>query len=409
MALSKDLQIAWRNIWRNRKRTIITVSAVVLAVFVSTLTSSMQEGTYARMIDNIVKFYSGYIQIHHPAYWESKSLNDSFEPDTLLRQALQGIPEITLAVPRLESFALVSSGEQTSVCALIGIDPAKEDQLTGLSGWIHRGHYLSSGDSGIILAVNIARSLEADVGDTLVIISQGYHGMSATALMTVRGILKFPSPVLNNFGAYIDLDRAGEFFSTAGRVTSMVILVKDYRQVGKTAQLLRKKIEPGHSVKTWDAMQPDLVKMIEGDRAGSVIMKGILYMVVGFGMLGTIIMMMAERRREMGVMVAIGMQKFRLQRMLCFESLLIGFTGTLIGVAVSIPIIALLVIHPVPLPGDMASAYETMGIEAVLYFSMAVKIFVNQALTVFVLALMIAVYPLLSIQSMRVIKAMRGQ
>lgn len=404
----KDLQIAWRNLWRNRKRTIITISAVVLAVVLSTFSSSMQEGTYARMIDNIVKFYSGYIQIHLPGYWESKSINDTFESDSLLEQAILSTPEITFSTPRLESFTLVSSGENTRGCALIGIDPAKEDSLTGLSRWIHQGNYLLPGDHGIILAVNLARNLGVTVGDTLILLSQGYHGASASALMPLRGILKFSSPQLNNFGAYIDLGRAREFFGAPDRSTSLVLMVKDYRQVTRAVEALDQKLEPAYSVKTWDELQPDLVNMVTGDRAGAVIMKGILYVVVGFGILGTIIMMMAERRKEMGVMIAIGMQKYRLQRILALESLYIGLIGVLIGVALSLPIVSTLVSHPIPLTGESAKVYESFGIEAVFYFSTIPKVFVNQAITVFILALVIALYPVLTIRNLKVINALRG-
>ncbi len=406
--MSKNWQIAWRNLWRNPRRTWITLAAVVMAVFFSTFMSSMQEGTYARMIDNIVKFYSGYIQVHHPDYWESRSINDCFEPDSLLSKAILS-SGITLAVPRLESFTLVSSGYSTKGCAVIGIDPAKEDRLTGLSKWISQGRYLSQQDSGILLAVNIAKNLGVNIGDTLVLISQGYHGTSASALMPVRGILKFPSPQLNGFGAYIDLNRAWDFFEARGRVTSIAMMVRDYRAVNSTAQQLRRKLGSGYSVKTWNEMQPDLLKMIEGDRAGSVIMKGILYMVVGFGILGTIIMMMAERKKEMGVLIAIGMHKYRLQRILCYESLCIGLLGVLLGIGISMPLLAIMIHHPIVLSGKYAEVYESFGIEAVMYFSIIPRVFINQALTILVITLLIVVYPWLTIRRMSVIRALHGK
>jgi ABC-type lipoprotein release transport system permease subunit len=404
----KDFQIAWRNLWRNRKRTMITIAAVVMAVILSAFMSSMQEGTYAKMIDNIVKFYSGYLQIHQPDYWELKSINESYEPSPALYKSITSCKEITLAVPRLESFTLISSGENTRGCALIGIDPVREDSLTGLSKWIVQGKFLTPGDGGILLAFNLAKNLDAQVGDTLILISQGYHGASASALMPIRGILKFPSPQLNSFGAYLDIGRAGDFFGAPGKVTSIAILVNDFHQVKKAQHDLRMKLGNAYSVKTWDEMQPDLVKMIEGDRAGAIIMKGILYLLVGFGILGTIIMMMSERKRELGVMVAIGMQKFRLQRMLCYESLCIGLFGVVIGILVSIPVIQLLVHNPVPLQGNMAKAYEAFGIEAVIYFSTIPKVFINQAITVFVITLLITIYPMLNIWRMNVIKSLRG-
>jgi ABC-type lipoprotein release transport system permease subunit len=407
--MEKEMLLAWRNLWRNPGRTLITLSAVVLAVILSAFTSSMQEGTYARMIDNMVKFYTGYLQIHHPGYWASRSINDTFEPDSRLREAVSSTEDVLLAVPRLESFTLLSSGEHTKGCALIGIDPVKEDSLTRLSRWITGGHYLSESDSGLLLAVNLARSLGIQAGDTLVLLSQGYHGASASALMPVRGILKFPSPELNNFGAYISIRQAGDFFSAPGRVTSWAILVNDYHRVDRTARRLRDELEPDYSIMTWDEMQPDLVKMIEGDRAGAVLMKGILYLVVGFGMLGTVIMMMAERKKEMGVMIAIGMQKYRLQRMLGLESLLIGFLGVATGMVLSMPLLTWLANHPIPLPEAMAEAYEKFGIEGVLYFSVISKVFINQAITIFSMAMLVSLYPWFSIRGIRVIRALRGQ
>ena len=403
-----SFQLAWRSLWRNPKRTMITVAAVFLAVLLSTFMSSLQEGTYVKMIDNMVKFYSGYIQVHHPDYWASKSINDTYIPEDSVFKSIGSVGEIILAVPRLESFTLISSVEETRGCALIGIDPVLEDQLTGLSKWVEQGTYLVPGDKGVLLAVNLAKNLGVSTGDTLVLISQGYHGESASALMPVRGILKFPSPQLNGFGAYIDIAGAGEFFGAAGRVTSVALLVKDYHLVKTASRKLQIALGNNYSVKTWDEMQPELVSMIEGDRAGAVIMKGVLYMVVGFGILGTIIMMMAERRKEMGIMVAVGMQKYRLQGILFFESLLIGMLGVLVGTVISIPVIIMLVNNPVPLPESMAEAYESFGFEPMIFFSMIPRVFLNQAITVFGMTLLIAVYPLWGIWKMDAIRAIRS-
>lgn len=403
-----DFRIAWRNIWRNKRRTLITITAVVMAVLLSTLTSSMQEGTYARMIDNMVKFYTGYIQVHHPGYWESKSINDTYIPDSLLKRTLDDERSILLAVPRLESFALVSSGEDTRGCTLIGIDPDKEDSLTSLSRWISKGNFLSDESTGILLAVNIAKNLNVTVGDTVVLLSQGYHGTSASGLFELEGILEFPSVQLNNLGAYIGLNRAGEFFNAPGRITSLSLMVKDYNEVKHTARVLNHKLSPHYSVMTWQEMQPDLVNMIESDKAGGVVMKGVLYLLVGFGILGTIIMMMAERRKELGVMVAIGMKKHRLQRILACESVYIGMTGVILGVVLSIPVILYFVGHPVPLAGETAEVYEIYGIEPALYFGITWKVFINQALTVFIIAMLIALYPVAKVAGMNVIKSIRG-
>lgn len=403
-----ELQMSWRNLWRNRKRTLITAAAVTMAVLLSTMISSMQEGTYAKMIDNVVKFYSGYIQILHPDYWDTRSLNDSYTPEDSLLAVLDRIEEITLHIPRIESFTLISSGENTKGCALIGIDPEGENQTTNLSRWVTRGEYLKTDDDGMLLAINLAKNLDVTVGDTLVLLSQGYHGASAAALVPVRGILNFPSPEMNNFGAYITLETAGNFFGMGNNITSTVILLDGYTEVDRVKNELVKEFGEVYDIMTWKELQPDLVSMIEGDRAGGLVMKGILYLVVGFGILGTIIMMMSERRKEMGVLIAIGMKKTRLQRILIYETFSVGLLGVLIGFVLSLPVIMIMVHNPIPLTGDIAEAYELFGIEPNMYFSMMPKVFVNQVITVFVIAMVIAVYPLLQIFYLNALKAIRS-
>jgi len=400
--------LAWRNLWRNKRRTLITVAAIALAVFFSTLMASMQEGTYSRMIDNVVKFYAGYIQIHHNDYWETKSINDSYVPNDSLYEKCRSIEQVAQVVPRLESYSLLSTGNYTRGAALIGIEPGKEDQMSSLSRWITKGSYLEDGDQGVLIAVNLAKNLNAEIGDTIVLISQGYHGASAAGLFPLRGILEFPSPDMNNFGAYIDLDAARQFFYAQGMITSLVIMVDEYKDVDEVKQKLQNELKDKYSVMSWDEMQPEVVQMIEGDRAGGVIMKAVLYIVVGFGILGTIIMMMSERKRETGIMVAVGMQKYRLQVMLFFETVFIGLLGVIAGFIFSVPIISYFVNNPVPLPGEYGEAYAQFGIEAAMYFSLVPKVMLDQVIVIFVISLVIALYPLIQIMNLKVSNALRA-
>jgi len=402
-----NLVFAWRNLWRNKRRTTITVTAIVVAVFMSTCMSSMQEGMYSKMIDNVVKFYSGYLQIHNVNYWESKSINDVYEPDDKFYAVLDSIKDIVHYVPRVESFSLISTGENTKGGVLIGVDPKPEDKLSELSRWVSKGNYLKNNDDGILIAINLAKNLNVNIGDTLILLSQGYHGATAAGLFPVRGILKFPSPDLNNFGAYIDIRKAQDFFSMPGMVTSTAILVNNYSDVEKVKYELERNIENGYSIMTWDEMQPEIVQMIEGDRAGAVIMKAVLYIVVGFGILGTIIMMVAERKRETGITVAIGMQKRKLQSVLFYETLYMGLLGVFIGFLLSVPIIIILLHNPIPLPGQASEVYEKFGFEPLIYFGAQARVFVNQVITVFAISLLISLYPVFKIKNLKVADALR--
>jgi ABC-type antimicrobial peptide transport system permease subunit len=137
-------------------------------------------------------------------------------------------------------------------------------------------------------------------------------------------------------------------------------------------------------------------------------MIGILYIVIGFGIFGTIIMMIAERKREMAVMIAVGMQKFKLATILFFETLLIGVVGVLSGFAVSVPVILLMVKNPIELPGEMAEAYLQYGFEPYLYFGMAPDVFWGQIITVFIITMLISIYPIVKVRRMVVSKSLRA-
>lgn len=402
----RDLSLAWRNIWRNKRRTLITVASIFFGVFISTMMTSMQNGMYIKMIDNVVRFYSGYIQIHHPKYWESKSIDHLFAPSDAAGTKIASTPNVQMVVPRLESFALMSFGTQTKGAMVIGINPEKENELTQLKQWVKDGRYLSGEDDGILLAINLAKNLNIQLGDTLALISQGYHGISASALFPVVGILEFPTPAMNNFGTYISLTKAQEFFSAPNMLTSLALMVNNYEQVQTVKTNLANSIGDKYSVLTWDEMDPVTQQMINSGKGKGLIVKGILYILIGFGIFSTIIMMIAERRKELGVMVAVGMPKLRLAKVLFYETVLIGLVGLFAGFSISLPFIYMLAQNPIPISGPAAETYESMGMEAAIFFSTQWGVFTDQLLIILCITLFVGLYPLQKIMRLKVTQAL---
>lgn len=183
------LILAWRNIWRNKRRTLITASSIFFGVILSAFMSSMQEGSYGQYIDTIVNSYSGYLQIHKKGYWEDKIINNSFVDHDTLIEKINQVNEITLYTPRLESFALASGDDRTKGVMVMGIDPERENQITRIQTKIRQGQYLQNGDEGVILGSGLAKYMNLQVNDTLILIGQGYHGASAAGKYPVRGIV----------------------------------------------------------------------------------------------------------------------------------------------------------------------------------------------------------------------------
>lgn len=406
--LREAFKLAWRNLWRNKRRTIITVSSIFFGVLLSTYMTSMQEGSYSKMVEIVVKFYSGYMQVHHEDYWENKSINNSFEYDRALVDQILANKDVDFVIPRLESFGLASSEELTKGAVVFGIDPKAEDQLTKISEKITKGAYLDSNDDGIIIGDGLANYLQLQLSDTLVLISQGFHGVSAAGKFPIRGIIKHVSPELNKTIIYMALPRCQELYSAENRLTSLVVNVKDNEVMRRALRHLKTDIKSPYSIMSWEEMQPEVVQQIEGDRASGAVMKAILYLVIAFGILSTVMMMIAERRREFGVMISIGMQKGKLAWILLFETIFIGLLGIVSGILVALPIIQLQKANPIPLTGQTAQVMEEFGFEPYMFFASPPEIYYQQAISVFVIIMLIAIYPIIRAYKIKVIKALRA-
>jgi len=404
----KILQLAWRNLWRNSRRTAITMASVFFGVILSTLMTSLQNGSYDAMINNVVKFYSGYAQVFTEKYDKNKAINNTFELTDSISSIVLDIPEVTNTAPRLEYFALASSEELTKGAMIVGIDPEQENKVTNPEKWIEKGQYLKEGDDGVLLAVNLANYLHLNIGDTLILYGQGYHGVTAAGLYPVKGILNFPLPALNNQLVYLDIKACQELFGATNRITSLIVMVKDHYDLPAAMKDLRTNIKSPLMVKSWAELQPELVQMIEADRAGGIFMKIILYMVIGFGIFGTIIMMVSERIRELGVTIAVGMQKSTMSLILFIETILTGLMGTLVGLSGSVPIINFFYNNPVKMTGDAAKSMTDMGIEPYFYFSWNLPVFYNQAITVFILTFIIGFYSIYKVYKIKVNQALRA-
>jgi len=368
----------------------------------------MQHGSYDSMINNVVKFYSGFAQIFSEAYDKNKTINNTFELSDTLENNIRKCKAITHIAPRLEYFALASSEQLTKGAVIIGIDPDKENKVTEVEKWLHSGDYLSNGDNGVLLSIHLAEYLRIDIGDTLILYGQGYHGVTAAGLFPVKGILKFPMPELNNQMVYMSISAAQELFGAENRATSLIVMVEDHYDLPAAMTFLKETIHSPLMTKSWDELQPELVQMIEADRAGGLLMKLILYMVVGFGIFGTIIMMIAERMRELGVTIAVGMQRYTMAWIVFLETIFTGLIGSAFGIVGSIPIISYFYANPIKLTGDAAKTMIDMGIEPYMYFSWNPPVFYGQALVVFILTLVIAIYPIYKVYKLNVNQALRA-
>lgn len=402
------IKLAWRNLWRNKKRTLIAASSVFFAVILALIMRSMQRGYYDYMIDASVRMYTGYIQIHGKNYWEKKSLEESMIVDKKQFQELKEISRIKLIVPRFETYSLISYGNKTKVAQITGINPQLEDHLTNIKKKIIVGQYLNDSSKGIILAQGLAEILNVQLGDSIVIYGQGYHGVTAAAQVPVTGIIKFTLPELNKSFTYLSMTYAQWLFSAPERLTSVSIMIDNPKDLDEIKAEIQKIFADNYEVMDWKELSPELVQSIQIDNAQGIIMLGILYVVIAFGIFGTIMMMTAERVKEFGILISIGMKKWRLSLVTLLETLFVSFIGVISGSLISIPILLYFEANPIPLTGEYAKAILAWGFEPILPFAVYPGMFFAQIWTVLAIAVVSSLYPILFIRKLQPVKALRG-
>lgn len=381
---------------------------MVIAVVLSVVMRSMQKGTYGLMVENVVGMYTGHLQLQHPEFNDDKTIDNTFAADNEFVSRVAALAGVKQVLPRLESFALAAGSRQSRGVLVVGMDPEAEERFNQLSDKLVAGTYLDTGDHGALVAQELAKFLDCDVGDSLVLLGQGFHGASAAALLPVRGIIHFASPELDKRLVYVTCPHAQEIFSTGNRLTSLVVEPVSPRGSNRLAETLVAAVGTDtYAVRTWQELLPELVQQISGDNAGGLIMLGILYMVVAFGIFGTVLMMTSERMREFGVVNALGLPGGRLAMMAAVEILCIALMAGIAGTVISLPVVVWFHANPIELTGEAAKALVNYGMEPVMPFMLDWRIFASQALLVMLLSSVTALFPLFVLRKLNPVEAMR--
>lgn len=406
-------QLAWRNIWRNKRRSLITISAVAFAVFFAAFAISFNKGVFDAMIDGAVKQYFGYAQIHGNGYWEDKSIDNSLAFTSELKAIPRQIKEVEDLVPRLETFALAAAGDRSTGALIIGIDPKKEEQLTQVSDKIIEGQYLdNSSENAVLIAEGLGEKLGLELKDTLVLISQGYHGVNAAGKYPVKGIFKMGLPDLNKSLIYMPLETTAYFLGAEGRVTTLVVKIADKEQLPQAVAGIQNFLPNAadYELMDWQALMPELVETRQLKEGGNYVFIAILYLLISFAIFGTILMMTKERSYEFGVLTAIGMKRGKLFSVVWLETIMVAMVGAVVGILLSMSIVYYLKVQPLTIEmmgKEAAAAYEKFGLQGNLPTAFEMNIFLTQAIIIFLITSVLAMYPFWTIMRLKAVEAMR--
>ncbi len=409
-------RLAWRNVWRNPRRTALSVAATVFAVFLVVLSVGMADGVHEKMIEDAVRLSSGHVAISGQGYRHSMTLEQFIPWDGRVQAAIEKTPGVRAWAPRISSFALLSFDEHSQGSMIIGVDPPREQRVTTFGDKINNGRFLADvpepGQREIVLGRKLAERLDIGLGDQILLYGVAYSLETAYELFTVVGTMALPDPRLERSLALIHIETASEFFVYDGRITEVAILADSADQSDALLNALTATFATSKDLdlelQSYAQMMPELVQLILIDDAGMYVTLVILIVVVGFGILNTILMAILERTRELGVVLALGLKPAALFRMIYLESMYLAGVGLAIGLGLSLPLLAWLHGIEIPLGGDIAKGTELFGMEPVMMFKFEWMNPISSTITILFVAALAALYPALKASRARPIDALRS-
>ena len=393
--MGRLVRMAWRNVWRNRRRTLIAVVAIALGLTMLLFFDGIYEGSGQAIFGNAVRLQGGNIMVHAPGYFEKAKrmpLYPLADADAAV-QAARSRPQVIAASRRINTTGMVSSRESTYPVVISGIEPEQEATVGLLAENIAQGRYLVGSDEDhIVIGQALAERLDAGVGDRITLVGRATHEQMRRRTMTVAGIFDMGLPEVERTMVYVSLIEAQTLFDLRGQATEVVVALESVGQEAETVSALRTSL-PGYEVHSWEELNPELKQTLDLNTQVMGIFGLIVLMIAGIGILNLMLMAVFERTREIGILAAMGLKRREILSLFLLEGILIGILGAIAGCAIGGLLVAVLGHFGFDWSGASELSELTALMGERLYPAIGFDLLLSRGLTVVVIAALAALYP----------------
>ena len=406
------LRLAWRNIWRNKRRTLLTLSAIVFSTAILSFFLSLQFSSYETSIDASVSLLTGDLQVQEARFKDDPSFRAAIDDPASLLQKLESQTGIQHAALRAETGVMLNAGSRTVAGLLLGVQAAAEIRISRIPELIHEGSYtLAPHSYTMVLGTLMAKNLSVTVGDEVVMLGQGYDGSSAAALFTVEGIVETGVQEMDRSLLFVPLTSFQEMSYAGDRVHRIVLRKRAGRDTAVLQQqlldLLESEGRDNLAVWRWDELLPGLKESMDLDLASSWIFYMGLIAVVSLTVMNTLLMAILERKKEFGLLGTLGMNARTIVRLLCTECVLLVGLGVTIGILLAIAVTSYYGVYGFRIPG-VEEIVKQWNIPAVVYTSVTLQSLLLAPAVLLTSILLALIIPCYMVFKWRPLEALRG-
>jgi ABC-type lipoprotein release transport system permease subunit len=331
------LRLAFRNLWRNRRRTLLTLSAMVVSLALLSLALGVFSGMLVDILSSTTEQYYGHLVISADGYLDDHDMYSNFTAAPPLLDQLTRDDAVIGVSRRIRGFGLVSHAGNSYPAELLGIHPEQEQQVTNLQRQLSVGRYLNATDTdGAVLGASLAQKLGVGPGDELVFLTQAADGSIGNDLLRVRGIFQTGNAGHDNSLILVPQIWLQRVMALPGRIHEIALAVKDPLRAADQVPIIAALLPQGLSVTDWGKLLPEMREAIASFDVSRFIFVVILYFATGLGILNTIFMSVMERSREFGILMALGLRPRQVRSLVLLESLLLGLLGSGLGLALGL-------------------------------------------------------------------------
>lgn len=393
--------IAWRNLWRNPRRTGLTSGGIGFAVLLMLFAQASQLGSFSIAIENATRLLTGHLQVQHPSYADDPSLRYTVTGASQLAHQIAADPAVLAVGQRAVAFALASVDERSSGAEIMGVEPAAEAVLSTLPASVVEGRYLEAPDEAVIGA-GLARNLGAGLADTLIILGSTRDGGVAAMTATVVGIFATGIVDVDRTIVQVPLAAFQTAFELDDEAHMLVVRLDDIDDAAALAAVG----DPRWAWLPWQRLLPEIEQTIDLKRASSGIFFALLALLVTFSAFNAFAMTVYERRREFGMLLAIGMRPVGILGMLEVEALWLTSLGVATGVAIGTTLVLVLGVVGIPL-GEAGAMLQRFHMPDRMYPALSARILLTGPIIMFAVIPLAALLPALRILRLRPVLALR--